>query len=55
MSLVLIVLCAWLVIAIFAVILCMAARRTDRELTGTDLAPVIDIQAASLAGRKHVA
>ena len=55
MSLVLVVLCTWFVIVVFAVVLCMAARRTDREVTGTDLAPVIDIQAASLAGRKHVA
>ena len=55
MSLVLIVLCSWFVIALFAVILCMAARRTDREISGADLAPVIDIHAASLAGRKHVA
>jgi hypothetical protein len=55
MSLVLVLLAAWFVIAAFALILCLAARRTDREIASADLAPVIDLQAAGLAGRKHVA
>ena len=55
MSVALVLISAWLVIAVFAFILCVAARRTDRELASADLAPVIDINAASLAGRKHVA
>jgi hypothetical protein len=54
MSLVLLVLLsAWLVIVAFALLLCAAARRTDDEISGEDLAPVIDIQ--SVLGRKHVA
>lgn len=56
MSLVLVLVIAWFVIVAFALILCLAARRTDREIaTAADLAPVIDIQAAALAGRTHVA
>ena len=55
MSLVLIVVSAWFVIAAFGLILCLAARRTDREIASADLAPVIDLQAAALTGRKHVA
>ena len=51
----LVLLCAWLLVIVFAVLLCAAARRTDEEIAGTELAPVIDIQAAALAGRKHVA
>ena len=49
----LIVLGTWLLIVAFAVLLCAAARRTDDEIAGTELAPVIDIN-SSLA-RRHVA
>ena len=51
--LLLIVLGAWLLIITFAVMLCAAARRTDEEIAGTELAPVIDIK--STLARKHVA
>ena len=53
MSVALVLISAWFVIAVFALILCLAARRTDREIAATDLVPVIDIQA--FATRKHVA
>ena len=52
---VLIILCAWLLFAAVALMLCLAARRTDEEIAGTELAPVIDIRAGSLASRQHVA
>jgi hypothetical protein len=49
----LVLLCAWLLVIVFAVLLCTAARRTDDEIAGTELAPVIDIK-SSLA-RQNVA
>src|SRR4029079_3333773 len=49
----LVLLSAWLVIVAFALLLCAAARRTDSEISGDDLAPVIDIR--SVLTRKHVA
>ena len=49
----LVLLSAWLVIVVFALILCASARRTDREISGEGMAPVIDIQSALT--RKHVA
>ncbi len=49
----LVILSAWLLVIAFAVLLCVAARRTDDEIAGTELAPVIDIK-SSLA-RQHVA
>ncbi len=53
--LVLVILSVWLLVAAVAVVVCLAARRTDEEIAGADLAPVIDIQAGSLASRQHVA
>ena len=55
MPIVLLILCAWLVVVVFALLLCLSARRTDEEIAGADLAPVIDIHAGSLASRQHVA
>ena len=49
-----IILAAWLLVIAVALLLCIAARRTDDELTRSELAPVIDIAAGSL-GRRHVA
>ena len=48
-----IILCAWLVVSAFAVVLCMAARRMDRELSADHLAPVIELAPAALARRSH--
>ena len=45
---------AWLLVIAVALLLCVAARRTDDELTRTELAPVIDIAKGSLS-RRHVA
>jgi hypothetical protein len=53
MPIVLLILCAWLVVVVFALLLCASARRTDREIAATDLAPVIDLTSA--LARKHVA
>jgi hypothetical protein len=53
MPIVLILICAWLVVALFALLICAAARRTDREIDSADLAPVIDFTSA--LARKHVA
>ena len=50
---VLIVIFAWVLVAMAAVTLCAGARKTDAELAGTDLAPVIDFEAAALASRRH--
>jgi hypothetical protein len=44
--LLLIVLAAWPLLAVGALTLCAAARRTDRELAHADLAPVIALEAA---------
>ena len=44
---------AWLLVIVFAVMLCAAARRTDDEIAGTELAPVVDIK--SYLAHKHVA
>ena len=55
MSLVLVALSAWLILVAFAVILCVAARRTDQEIATADLAPVIDLKAAALTSKQHVA
>jgi len=52
---VLVILLAWLAVVAFAVLLCLAARRTDEEVASADLAPVIDIAARSLSSRQHVA
>jgi hypothetical protein len=53
--LLIVILSAWLLFAAVALVLCLAARRTDEEIAGAELAPVIDIQAGSLASRQHVA
>ena len=53
MPIVLVVICAWLLVVAFALLLCVAARRTDREIASADLAPVIDLTSA--LARKHVA
>jgi hypothetical protein len=45
---------AWLLVIAVALVLCIAARRTDDELARTQLAPVIDIAKGSLS-RRHVA
>jgi uncharacterized membrane protein len=44
----------WLLVILVALLLCVAARRLDDELTRGELAPVIDIAGARLSGR-HVA
>ena len=51
----LVILCAWVAVAVFAVVLCLAARRTDEEITSGDVSQVIDIQARRVASRQHVA
>ena len=53
MPLVLLVLCAWLIVAAFALLLCVAARRTDKEIASADLAPVIELKAAALSDHKQ--
>jgi len=45
--LVLVILCAWVLIVAIALLLCLAARRTDDEIAGADLAPVIEIRSAA--------
>ena len=53
MPLVLVLLvCAWLLIVAIAVILCAAARRTDDEISASELAPVIELRTPA---RQHVA
>ena len=49
------ILVVWLLVALSAIVLCFAARRTDAELASAELAPVIEIQAARLAHRQHTA
>ena len=49
----LVLLSAWLLVIVFAVMLCAAARHTDDEIAGTELAPVIDIKTS--VARQHVA
>ena len=49
----LVLLSAWLLVIVFAVMLCAAAHSTDDEIPGAELAPVVDIK-SSLA-HKHVA
>jgi hypothetical protein len=44
----------WLAVVAFALLLCIAARRTDAEIAGVELAPVIDIHMATLS-RHHSA
>jgi hypothetical protein len=51
----LVILCAWVAVAAVAVMLCLAARRTDEEIAGRDVAPVIDLQARRFSSRQHVA
>jgi hypothetical protein len=53
--LVLIVLFAWLLVAMGALTVCAAARRTDGQIAQAELAPVIDLEAAALASRQHSA
>ena len=50
-----IILAVWLVVAVVALLLCIAARRTDEELERAELAPVIDLTKRSLRSRQHVA
>jgi hypothetical protein len=50
-----IILVVWLVVVAVALLLCVAARRTDEELSRSELAPVIDLTARSLGSRQHVA
>jgi hypothetical protein len=50
-----IILLVWLAVAAAAVLLCLAARRSDGEVQRSELAPVIDIKAASLRSRQHSA
>ena len=50
-----IILAVWLVVAVVALLLCIAARRTDEELARAELAPVIDLTKRSLRSRQHVA
>ena len=50
-----IVLAVWLLVALAAVVLCVSARRTDDEIARAELAPVIEISAASLRSRQHTA
>ena len=49
-----IVLAVWLLVAAAAVVLCVAARRTDDEIAKSELAPVIDLKSA-VAARRHSA
>ena len=53
--LLIVILCAWVAVAVFAVVLCLAARRMDEEVASGDAAPVIDIKARRFASRQHVA
>ena len=48
-----IILFVWLLVVAAAVLMCVAARRTDAEIASVELAPVIDLDAASL--RRHSA
>ena len=48
-----IILIVWLAVAAAAIVLCLAARRTDAEIERAELAPVIDIKAAALTSRQH--
>jgi hypothetical protein len=50
-----ILIAVWLLVAVVALLLCMSARRTDAELARSDLTPVVEISAASLASRRHTA
>lgn len=50
-----ILLLVWLLVAAAAIVLCLAARRTDAEIERSELAPVIEIQAAALGSREHTA
>jgi len=50
-----IILVVWLLVVAVALLLCVAARRTDDELSRAELAPVIDIAASRLGSRQHVA
>lgn len=51
---ILVILCIWLAAAAFALLLCVAARRMDEDVAGTDRAPVISLSAAR-SSRRHVA
>ena len=48
----LVLLGTWLLIVAFAVLLCAAARRTDDEISASELAPVIELPTLT---RKSVA
>ena len=50
-----IILAIWLLVVAVALLLCVAARRTDEELARSDLAPVIDLAGRSARSRRHVA
>jgi hypothetical protein len=49
-----IILAVWLFVAVAAIVLCVAARRTDAEIARAELAPVVEIHAAALS-RRHTA
>jgi hypothetical protein len=49
-----ILLTVWLLVVVVAMLLCLSARRSDAEMLGTELAPVVEIKAAALA-RRHSA
>jgi hypothetical protein len=48
-----ILLLVWLLVVAAALLLCVMARRTDAEIARVELAPVIDLDAASM--RRHSA
>jgi hypothetical protein len=50
-----IIILTWLLVVAVALLLCVAARRTDDELSRSELAPVIDLAGRSLGSRQHVA
>jgi hypothetical protein len=48
-----IILVAWLVLSAMAMLLCLAARRTDGEVGRGELAPVIELRSVAAARRAH--
>ena len=50
-----IILVAWLLIVAATLLLCVAVRRTDEELSRAELAPVIDLAGHQSRSRQHVA
>jgi hypothetical protein len=53
MLLLTIILVAWLVLSAMAMLLCLAARRTDGELVAGELAPVIELHPSAVRRHSH--